>query len=88
MKEILLFLLMGGKELPTEHLFQALTELSDLSGISCAKDFENPTLNATTLFAEKSFNMFKNEQYDEWIEFYKKELLKLESYELILELDL
>ena len=88
MKETLLFLLMGGKELPKEHLFQAFVKLSDLSGISYTDDFENPSLNSTTLFAEKSFNMFMNEQYDEWLEFFKKELLKLEAYELISELDL
>ena len=45
-------------------------------------------MNTTTIFVEKSLEMFENELYDEWIEYFKSELLKIENYELIIELEL
>ena len=60
-----------------------LTILSDLSEISDYTDFENIGISATTIFVEKSLKMIENEQYDEFIEYYKQELLKIEKYELI-----
>ena len=45
-------------------------------------------MNTTTIFEEKSLEMFENELYDEWIEYFKSELLKIENYELIIELEL
>ena len=45
-------------------------------------------MNTTTIFVEKSLEMFTNELYDEWLDYFKSELLKIENYELIVELEL
>lgn len=82
-KEVFFFILLGGKEIKTEQLINILTILSDLSEISDDTDFKNIGISATTIFVEKSLKMIENEQYDEFIEYYKQELLKIEKYELI-----
>ena len=82
-KNIFFFILLGGKEIKTEQLIHILTILSDLSDISDDTDFENIGISSTTIFVEKSLKMIENEQYDEFIEYYKQELLKIEKYELI-----
>lgn len=87
-KELFMFLLIGGKEIKTEQLIHILTILADLSEISDSEDFKNKVVNATTIFVENSLKMIENELYDDFIEYYKRELLKLESYELVKELSL
>jgi len=87
-KNLLFFILLGGKEIKEEQLLTMLAELADLSDLSNENDFVDVGLNYTTIFAEKSLNMFQEEQYDEWIEYYKNELLKTEQYELINYLEL
>ncbi len=82
LKEVMMFLLIGGKEIKTEQLLNLFTILADKSGISSESDF-NGGLNGTTMFVEKSVNFFKEELYDEWIEFFKGKLLKIENYELV-----
>ena len=88
LKQIMLFLLIGGKEIKTKQLINLFTILADKSEISSSDDFINVGLNTTTIFVEKSLEMFANELYDEWIEYFKSELLKIENYELIVELEL
>ena len=88
LKQIMLFLLIGGKEIKTEQLLNLFTILVDKSQISSSEDFNDVGMNATTIFVEKSLEMFTNELYDEWIEYFKSELLKIENYELVIELDL
>ena len=87
-KQILLFLLLGGNNIKEEQLIHIFTILADLSEISDSEDFKNVGLNATTIFVEKSLEMFTNELFDEWIEYFKSELLKIENYELVIELEL
>ena len=88
LKQIMLFLLIGGKEIKTEQLLNLFTILVDKSQISSSEDFNDVGMNATTIFVEKSLEMFTNELYDEWIEYFKSELLKIENYELVIELEL
>lgn len=87
-KNLLFFILLGGKEIKEEQLLTMFAELADLSNLSNENDFVDVGLNYTTMFAEKSLNMFQVEDYDEWIEYYKNELLKTEQYELISYLEL
>lgn len=87
-KNIFFFILLGGKEIKTDQLIHMLTILADLSEISDDTDFKNVGINATTIFVEKSLKLIENEQYDEFIEYYKRELLKIEKYELVSYLDL
>ena len=87
-KQLLLFLLLGGKSIKEEQQVHIFTILADLSEISDSEDFKNVGLNATTIFVEKSLKMFEKELYDEWIEMFKLELLKIEKYELINHLSL
>ena len=84
----MLFLLIGGKEIKTEQLINLFTILADKSEISSSEDFISVGMNTTTIFVEKSLEMFTNELYDDWIEYFKQELLKIENYELIIELEL
>ena len=88
LKQIMLFLLIGGKEIKTKQLINLFTILADKSQISSSEDFINVGMNTTTIFVEKSLEMFANELYDDWIEYFKNELLKVENYELIVELEL
>ena len=88
LKQIMHFLLIGGKEIKTEQLINLFTILADKSEISSSEDFFDVGMNTTTIFVEKSLEMFANELYDEWIEYFKSELLKIENYELIIELEL
>ena len=87
-KQLLLFLLLGGNNIKEEQQVHIFTILADLSEISDSEDFKNVGLNATTIFVEKSLKMFEKELYDDFIEMYKHELVKLENYELITYLDL
>ena len=88
LKQIMLFLLIGGKEIKTKQLINLFTILADKSEISSSEDFIDAGMNTTTIFVEKSLEMFRNELYDDWIEYFKQELLKIENYELIIELEL
>lgn len=87
-KQLLLFLLLGGNNIKEEQQVHIFTILADLSEISDSEDFKNVGLNATTIFVEKSLKMFEKELYDDFIEMYKQELVKLENYELVTYLDL
>jgi len=87
-KEVFMFLLIGGNQIEEEQLIHMFTILADLSEISNPEDFEDVGISATTIFVEKSLNLFKSELYDDFIEIYKQELVKLENYELITYLDL
>ena len=88
MKNLLFLILIGGKGIKQEQLLTMFAELADLSGLSHQNDFKDVGLNYTTMFAEKSYNMFQKEDFDEWIQYYKNELLKTEQYELISYLEL
>ena len=88
LKQIILFLLIGGKEIKTEQLINLFTILADKSEISSSEDFINVGINTTTIFVEKSLEMLTNELFDDWIKYFKQELLKIENYELIIELEL
>jgi hypothetical protein len=87
-KNLLFFILLGGKEIKEEQLLTMFAELADISNLSDENDFVDVGLNYTTIFTEKSLNMFQEEQYDNWIEYYKNELLKTEQYELVNYLEL
>ena len=87
-KQLLLFLLLGGNNIKEEQQVHIFTILADLSEISDSEDFIDVGMNTTTIFVEKSLEMFTNELYDEWIEYFKQELIKIENYELIIELEL
>ena len=87
-KQIMLFLLIGGKEIKTEQLINLFTILADKSEISSSEDFISVGMNTTTTFVEKSLEMLTNELYDDWIEYFKQELMKRENYEWIIELEL
>ena len=82
-KNLLLLILIGGKEIKQEQLLTMFAELADLSDLSHQNDLKDVGLNYTTMFAEKSYSMFQMEDFDEWIQYYKNELLKTENYELI-----
>jgi hypothetical protein len=82
-KNLLFFILLGGKGIKQEQLLTMFAELADLSDLSHQNDLKDVGLNYTTMFAEKSYNMFQMEDFDEWIQYYKNELLKTENYELI-----
>ena len=88
LKQIMLFLFFVGKEIKTKQLINLFTILADKSEISSSEDFIDVGMNTTTIFVEKSLEMFTNELYDEWIEYFKQELIKIENYELIIELEL
>lgn len=91
-KNLLLFLLSAGNSIKEEQLLKMFTILADLSGISDEKDFDGSNINKTTLFAENSLKLFidaeTDEDYDCWIEYFREELEKIESYELLSELEL
>ena len=88
LKQIMLFLLIGGKEIKTKQLINLFTILADKSEISSSEDFINVGINTTTIFVEKSLEMFTNELYDDWLDYFKSELVKIENYELVIELEL
>ena len=73
-------LLIGGDSIDIERQIHLFTILVDLSGLT---DTLEPGVNATTIFVQNSLRMFKTEEYDEWIEYYKGLLLKENNYELI-----
>ena len=70
-KQLLLFLLLGGNNIKEEQQVHIFTILADLSEISDSEDFIDAGLNTTTIFVEKSLEMFTNELYDEWISILK-----------------
>lgn len=82
-KEHFYFLLLGGINIPEEHLLLMFAELSSLSNLSDENDFVDVGINFTTIFAQKGLEFFLKEEYDEFIEYYKQCLLKDENYELI-----
>lgn len=82
-KEVFMFILLGGKEIQDKPLHDMLAILCDMSEISEPDDFKDVTINATTIFVEKCFKMIKNELYDDFIDLYRQELLKMESYDLL-----
>ena len=85
-KQIMLFLMLGGKEIKIEQLIHALTILADLSKIGEEADFKIEGISRVTLFVVKSLGLFEQELYDDWISLYFAELLKNEDYELLEEL--
>ena len=87
-KQLCLYLMLGGKEIKIEQLIHALTILADLSKIGEEIDFKTYGISRVTLFVDKSLELFEQELYDEWIEYFKQELIKIENYELIIELEL
>lgn len=95
--ELMMHLLLCGGELSKTNLIYTLSELSDVSGISGENDFEENTLckeyTATVLFVNSSVEFFIRakkdlNEYDNWLLFFKEELLKIENYELVKELNL
>lgn len=87
-KQIMLFLMLGGKEIKTDQLIHALTILADLSKIGEEIDFKTEGISRVTLFVDKSLELFEQELYDDWIYYFFDEILKNEDYELLEELKL
>ena len=85
-KQLCLYLMLGGKEIKIEQLIHALTILADLSKIGEEIDFKTYGISRVTLFVDKSLELFEQELYDEWIFFFFDEILKTEDYELLEEL--
>lgn len=82
-KQLCLYLMLGGKEIKIEQLIHALTILADLSKIGEEADFKIEGISRVTLFVDKSLELFEQELYDEWISLYFAELLKNEDYKLL-----
>lgn len=82
-KQIMLFLMLGGKEIKTDQLIHALTILADLSKIGEEVDFKTEGISRVTIFVDKSLELFEQELYDDWISMYFAELLKNEDYKLL-----
>lgn len=96
-KEIVLFLLVAGAELSKSNLTYTLTELADLSCISGEDDFQENTLckefSSTVIFVNTSVQFFirakKDEkEFDNWVEYYKQQLIENEEFSLITYLEL
>lgn len=85
-KQLMLFMMLGGNSIKTEQLIHALTILADLSKIGEEIDFKTEGISRVTLFVDKSLELFEQELYDEWIFFFFDEILKNEDYELLEEL--
>jgi hypothetical protein len=94
-KEIMLFLMLGGekenkvnKEINKEEqliLTKILLLLADLSGF---EGFDKADMNETTIFVEKSLKMLEKEYFDDWIDYYFSKLEENEEYKLLNELKL
>lgn len=82
-EEVFLMLLICGNNLPYEQQIYMFSELADLSDLSDENDFVDVGINYTTMFVEKGLEFFKHEQYDEFIEYFKEELIKKDKFELI-----
>jgi len=66
-----------------------LCALSDWSGISDITDWATDSDNtATAIWLDKSMEFLTNKRRDLWVEYFKKELIKLEDYEKINALNL
>ncbi len=83
-KDIFLFLLLSGQEIPQKQLFHIMTILASLSDFHFGVE---ETLDEGTLFVEKACEVILRD-YDEFIELYTAQLLKNENYELIKHLEL
>jgi hypothetical protein len=81
-KLFMLCILSGRAE--REHALHYLCALADFGDISNPIDFEVVSdLTATSFFITKSMEFLDRKEYDEWIEYYKQELLKREQYEIV-----
>ena len=87
-KQLILFMMLGGNSIKTEQLIHALTILADLSKIGEEIDFKTEGISRVTLFVDKSLGLFEQELYDDWIFYFFDEILKNEDYELLEELKL
>ena len=87
-KQLMLFMMLGGNSIKTEQLIHALTILADLSKIGEEIDFKTEGISRVTLFVDKSLGLFEQELYDDWIFYFFDEILKNEDYELLEELKL
>ena len=85
-KQLMLFMMLGGNSIKTEQLIHALTILADLSKIGEEIDFKTEGISRVTLFVDKSLGLFEQELYDDWIFYFFDEILKNEDYELLEEL--
>ena len=85
-KQLILFMMLGGNSIKTEQLIHALTILADLSKIGEEIDFKTEGISRVTLFVDKSLGLFEQELYDDWIFYFFDEILKNEDYELLEEL--
>lgn len=85
-KQLMLFMMLGGNSIKTEQLIHALTILADLSKIGEEIDFKTEGISRVTIFVDKSLELFEQELYDDWIYYFFDEILKNEDYELLEEL--
>lgn len=87
-KTILFLILLG--EGTEEQKASRLSFIADKCGISEERDFIPPLseYSSTAIFVDKSLDLLLEEQYDEWCEYLKEELEKIENYELLQELHL
>lgn len=90
LKTILFLVLLG--EGDEQKKAERLAYIADKCGISDEGDFEPPLseYSATGIFVNNSMDFLLQErpQYDDWCEYLKNELEKLENYELLSELHL
>jgi len=86
--KMVMFVLLAGKS-EGEKLANYLAFLADKCGLAEKNDFILPSeYSATGMFINKSMDLLEEDRYDDWIEYFKNELLKEQSYELINELHL
>lgn len=85
-KQLILFMMLGGNSIKTDQLIHALTILADLSKIGEEIAFKTYGISRVTLFVDKSLELFEQELYDDWIYYFFDEILKNEDYELLEEL--
>ena len=87
-KSVMFLLLLG--EGTEKQKANRLSYIADKCGISEEGDFIPPLseYSSTAMFVDKSLDLLLEEQYDEWCEYLKEELEKIESYELLQELHL
>lgn len=85
-KMFMLCVLSGRAE--KEHVVQYLGALVEHGGLAGEDDANNPGLTYTQFFIEQSIILLDDKLFDDWIEYYKKELLSIENYELVNDLSL
>lgn len=87
-KSVMFLLLLG--EGTEEQKANRLSFIANKCGISEEGDFIPPLseYTVTAFFVDKSLNLLEEEKYDEWADYFREELEKIENYDLLKELNL